>query len=79
MDASAFADLKSDSIPIEGENKTFYYTNCFAVLHTEGQLMPAHCLIHGDGVSVDVQEAERYFQFACSQGDTIGQMHDDLV
>jgi hypothetical protein len=45
MDGSAFADVKSDSIPIKGQNTIFYYTNWFA----------------------------------CSQGDTTGQRHDDLV
>jgi hypothetical protein len=37
-------------------------------------LQSMHCLIDGDGVDFDVEEAERHFQFSCCQGDVIVSM-----
>jgi hypothetical protein len=36
--------------------------------------MYAKCLVHGDGVVLNVEEAERYFQLACSQNSSAAQM-----
>jgi hypothetical protein len=47
--------------------------------YVQAQVMYANCLLRGDGVKRNVAESERYFQLACSQGDSCAQMRYGIV
>jgi TPR repeat protein len=57
----------------------YYYRLAADQGSEEGKGMYAKCLIHGDGVVLNVEEAEIYLQLACSQNSSSAQMDSGIA